>query len=63
MSEKDKIIIKNHDMKTQDITVGSITSKENAERTAVNWHRPKDGYHAQAVKKGEGYICRLVIND
>tara|TARA_R110002153_G_scaffold100777_2_gene236812 strand:+ start:610 stop:762 length:153 start_codon:yes stop_codon:yes gene_type:complete len=50
-------------MKTQDTTVGSITSKENAERTAANWHSPKNGFHAQAVKKGEGYICRLVIND
>ena len=50
-------------MKTQDTTVGSITSKENAERTAAYWHSPKHGFHAEAVKKGEGYICRLVIND
>jgi len=50
-------------MKTQDTTVGGITTKENAQRTAANWHNPKIGYHAQAVKKGKGYICRLVIND
>jgi hypothetical protein len=50
-------------MKTQDTTVGNITTKENAALTAANWHNPSLGYHAQVIAKNNGFICRLVIND
>lgn len=49
-------------MKSTETTVGYITTKENAAKTASNWNNPAMGYHAQAVKKGHGYICRVVIN-
>jgi len=49
-------------MKTQDTTVGGITTFENATQTATKWHNPSLGYHTQVVTKGVGYICRLVVN-
>tara|TARA_R110000764_G_scaffold195691_1_gene280870 strand:+ start:433 stop:630 length:198 start_codon:yes stop_codon:yes gene_type:complete len=52
-----------HTMKTQDTTVGTITTKENAALTAAHWHNPRLGYHAQVIAKNNGFICRLVIND
>jgi len=50
-------------MKTQDTTVGTITTKEKAAITAAQWHNPSLGYHAQVVAKDKGFIVRLVIND
>jgi hypothetical protein len=44
-------------------TVGNITNKEQAEKKAQRWHNPEMGYHAKAVRKGSGYIVRLVINN
>jgi hypothetical protein len=43
-------------------TVGKITTKEKAQAKAESWRNPRMGYHAEAIKKGKGYICRLVIN-
>lgn len=53
----------NHMMKNRtETTVGSVTTKENAQYVAERWNNPEAGFHAQAVKKDSGYIVRLVIN-
>ena len=49
--------------KTQDTTVGSITTREEAQRTADHWRNPAKGFHTQVIEKDGGYICRLVVND
>ena len=62
MRAKQKTLIKNT-MKTQDTTIGSITTREEAQRTADQWRNPEMGFHTQVIEKDGGYICRLVVND
>jgi hypothetical protein len=45
-----------------DTTVGHVTTKENAQKTAQEWRNPSKGYHTQVIRKEFGFICRLVVN-
>ena len=49
-------------MRTLDTTIGHVTTKEKAVALANKWRNPSIGYHTQVIRKGSGYICRLVVN-
>jgi len=53
---------KKKQMRTFDTTIGHITTKEKAVALANEWRNPSIGYHTQVIRKGSGYICRLVVN-
>jgi hypothetical protein len=46
-----------------DSTIGHITTKEKAHELADQWRNPEIGYHTEVIRKNDGYIVRLVIND
>ena len=49
-------------MRTLETTVGHVTTKEKATALANQWRNPSIGYHTQVIRKGNGYICSLVVN-